>query len=61
MEFSDASESILKEWSILIEDSKQSARREFSLLVDQMSALGWTVKNILLSTEEQARYGFIDD
>ncbi len=45
----------------MIEDSKRAAERVLSPLDDQMLALGWAAKNILLTTEEQARYSFVDD
>ncbi|KAL5752819.1 hypothetical protein ACOSP7_023009 [Xanthoceras sorbifolium] len=51
----------LKEWSELVEDSKRSAQADMSQLNEQMSELGWAVKNILLNTQEQARYSFVDD
>ena len=52
---------ILKEWFKLIEDSKQRVQRELGPLNKQMAALGWAIKNILLNTEEQARYSYIDE
>ena len=42
-------------------DSKRCAQRDLSLLNEQMLGLGWAAKNILLSTEEQASYSFVDD
>ncbi|EEF40055.1 protein root UVB sensitive 4 [Ricinus communis] len=58
---SDPGSTVHKECIKLIEDSKQSAEKDLSMLGDQMTALGWAVKNILLSTEEQTRYSFVDD
>ncbi|GAV80637.1 DUF647 domain-containing protein [Cephalotus follicularis] len=58
---SDASDLVLKEWCKLIKDSKQRAQGDLNLLNEQMMGLGWAVKNILLSTEEQLRYSFVDD
>lgn len=60
---SDASDFILKdmEWFKLIEDSKRCAQADLSMLNEQISALGWAAKNILLNTQEQARYSFVDD
>ncbi|GLT39065.1 hypothetical protein SLA2020_132730 [Shorea laevis] len=55
---SDFSNCIFKEWFNLIEDSRQWAQQEFFLLNEQMSALGWTTRNILLNAAEQARYSF---
>ncbi|KAK1589347.1 hypothetical protein Q3G72_033012 [Acer saccharum] len=57
----DTSDSDLKEWSKLIEDSKRCAQADLSQLNEQMSELGWAAKNILLNTQEQARYSFVDD
>ena len=54
-------DSVLNEWYKVIEDSKRCAQRDLSLLYEQMLGLGWAAKNILLSTEEQARYSFVDD
>ena len=45
----------------MVEDSKQSAEGDLNLLNEEMLRLGWTVKNILLSTEEQVKYSFVDD
>ncbi|XP_050206266.1 protein root UVB sensitive 4 [Mercurialis annua] len=50
-----------EEWIKLMEDSKRSVETGISELNDQMTALSWAMKNILLSTEEQARYSFVDD
>ncbi|KAJ8764230.1 hypothetical protein K2173_005970 [Erythroxylum novogranatense] len=58
---SRASDEIFKDWCQLVDDSKQLARMDLPVLENQISQLGWTVKNILLSTDEQARYSFIDD
>ncbi|KAI9165560.1 hypothetical protein LWI28_016279 [Acer negundo] len=57
----DTSDSDLKEWSKLIEDSKRCAQADLSQLIEQMSELGWAAKNILLNAQEQARYSFVDD
>ncbi|KAI6695308.1 hypothetical protein NL676_023018 [Syzygium grande] len=57
----DVSDSGFKEWFRLAEDSKQSAERSVRAVSDQIAAMGWAAKNILLSTREQARYSFIDD
>lgn len=61
VEDKDVSDLVFKEWFKLIDDSKQSAKRDLSTLNDQMGSLGWALKHILLSTEEQARYSFVDD
>ncbi|XP_075652586.1 protein root UVB sensitive 4-like isoform X2 [Castanea sativa] len=57
----DLLDSVLNEWFKVIEESKRCAQRDLSLLNEQMLGLGWAAKNILLSTEEQARYSFVDD
>ncbi|KAK4601173.1 hypothetical protein RGQ29_010652 [Quercus rubra] len=57
----DSLDFVLNEWLKVIEDSKRCAQRDLSLLNEQMLELGWAAKNILLSTEEQARYSFVDD
>ncbi|KAJ6740219.1 PROTEIN ROOT UVB SENSITIVE 4 [Salix purpurea] len=61
VEDNDAADLVFKEWFKLIDDSKQSAKEDLSTLNDQMGSLGWALKHILLSTEEQARYSFVDD
>lgn len=57
----DASDLVLNQWFKLIEDSKRYAHGDLPLLNEQMMGLGWAMKNILLSTREQARYSFVDD
>ena len=61
VEDNDAADLVFKEWFKLIDDSKQSAKEDLSTLNDQMRSVGWALKHILLSTEEQARYSFVDD
>ncbi|KAI8029430.1 Protein root UVB sensitive 4 [Camellia lanceoleosa] len=61
LEAPDSSDSVSRHWFQLIEDSKRIAQRDFNLLNEQMLGLGWACKNILLSTQEQARYSFVDD
>ncbi|XVF59527.1 hypothetical protein PTKIN_Ptkin07bG0283200 [Pterospermum kingtungense] len=61
MKTDNSSDLVLKEWFKLIEDSKQRVQQEYGALNEQMAALGWATKNILLNTEEQARYSYIDD
>ncbi|XP_023006924.1 protein root UVB sensitive 4 [Cucurbita maxima] len=56
--FSDA---MAKEWVGLVGDSKKYAEENGCNLLKQMSSLGWAVKNVLLSTNEQIRYSFVDD
>ncbi|KAI3462785.1 hypothetical protein Pfo_019448 [Paulownia fortunei] len=53
--------SVLREWFILMEESKRSAQSDLGLLIDKMSGLGWACRNVLLSTQEQARYSFVAD
>lgn len=57
----DALDSALNEWPKLIEECKRRAQVDMCLLNEQMVARGWATKNILLSTQEQTRYSFVDD
>lgn len=57
----DELESALKEWSKLIEECKRRAQGDMCLLNEQMLTLGWSTKNILLSSQEQIRFSFVDD
>ncbi|KAL8266234.1 hypothetical protein R6Q59_003578 [Mikania micrantha] len=50
-----------QDWFKLAHDCKQSAREDMELLNEKMVELGWACKNILLSTEEQTRFSFIED
>lgn len=61
VEANDLSDSVLKEWFKLLEDCKKRAQGDLSLLNEHMLELGWAVKNILLSKQEQARYSFVED
>ncbi|XP_020232519.1 protein root UVB sensitive 4 [Cajanus cajan] len=61
IEESNASDSTMEDWSIIVEDAKRSAERDLSKLIEQMLGMGWMVKNILLSTQEQTRYSFVYD
>lgn len=61
IEVSYVSDLITEEWFNLMEDSKQRAERDYLLLNEQISDIGWGVKNILLNSQEQARYSFVDD
>ncbi|KAK2981014.1 hypothetical protein RJ640_012173 [Escallonia rubra] len=54
-------DSVLHDWFKLIEDSKRAARGDLDLLTGKMLELGWACKNVLLSTQEQARYNFVED
>ncbi|KAK9129993.1 hypothetical protein Sjap_010480 [Stephania japonica] len=56
----DLSESFLKEWFELLEDSQRRASDEASLLKEEMCRAGWAVKNVLLNVQEQARYSLLD-
>lgn len=51
----------VEEWFKLTEDSKQLAQASLQVLIEEMSRLGWACKNILLSSQEQARYSFVAD
>lgn len=57
----NASNSALEDWSAIVEDGKRSAERDVTNLIEQMVGMGWVVKNILLSKQEQARYSFVCD
>ncbi|KAL0396667.1 UNVERIFIED_CONTAM: protein root UVB sensitive 4 [Sesamum calycinum] len=57
----DSSDSLLREWFTLMEESKKSATIDLGLFIDKMSGLGWVCRNILLSSQEQARYSFVAD
>lgn len=61
IEESNAPDSTMEDWSIIVEDAKRSAERDLSKLIEQMLGMGWMVKNILLSTQEQTRYSFVYD
>ncbi|GMI68102.1 ROOT UV-B SENSITIVE 4 [Hibiscus trionum] len=61
MKASDSSDLVIKEWFKLIDDSKQYVQRELGPLNEQMAAQGWVIKNILLNTEEQTRYSYMDE
>lgn len=61
IEESNASDSTMEDWSVIVENAKRSAERDVSNLIDQMVEMGWMVKNILLSTKEQIRYSFVCD
>ncbi|XP_071693472.1 protein root UVB sensitive 4 [Rutidosis leptorrhynchoides] len=49
------------DWFELADVCKQSAREDMLLVNEKMVRLGWICKNILLSTDEQTRFSFIDD
>lgn len=51
---------ITRDWFKLIEDSKQFVQEDIQVLNKQMVELGWACKHILLSTQEQVRYNFVD-
>ncbi|KAI9107178.1 hypothetical protein K1719_021787 [Acacia pycnantha] len=55
---SNESDSALEEWSMIIEDSKRSAKRDLSNMMEQILEKGWEVKGILLSRTELARFTF---
>ncbi|XP_038718691.1 protein root UVB sensitive 4 [Tripterygium wilfordii] len=61
LEVSDYSDSDLKEWIKLVDDSKQYSEADMHLLTDEMEGMGWAIKNILLSMGEQARYSYVDN
>lgn len=51
----------MQDWSVIVENAKKSAERDVSNLINQMVEMGWMVKTILLSTQEQIRYSFVCD
>ncbi|KAK2398850.1 protein root UVB sensitive [Trifolium repens] len=55
----NASNTTLEDWFVIVEDGKRSAERDLTNLIEQMVGMGWVVKNILLSKQEQARYSFV--
>ncbi|KAK9165648.1 hypothetical protein Scep_000839 [Stephania cephalantha] len=55
----DLSESFLKEWLEVLEDSQRRASDEVNLLKEEMCRAGWAVKSVLLSVQEQARYSLL--
>ncbi|KAL5057530.1 hypothetical protein RYX36_029134 [Vicia faba] len=55
----NASNSALEDWPVIFEDCKRRAKRDIGHLIEQMMGIGWVVKNILLSKQEQARYNFV--
>ncbi|XP_073278368.1 protein root UVB sensitive 4-like isoform X2 [Primulina huaijiensis] len=57
----DSSDSVIEKWSTLMEESKKSSRNNLDLLNENMSGAGWACRNVLLSTQEQARYSFVRD
>ena len=61
IEENNASDSTMQDWSVIVENAKKSAERDVSNLINQMVEMGWMVKTILLSTQEQIRYSFVCD
>ncbi|XP_075474568.1 protein root UVB sensitive 4-like isoform X1 [Primulina tabacum] len=57
----DSSNSVIEKWSTLMEESKKSSRNNLDLLNENMLGAGWACRNVLLSTQEQARYSFVTD
>lgn len=55
----NASNSSLEDWPVIVEDCKRCAERDIGNLIEQMVGMGWVVKNILLSKQEQGRYSFV--
>lgn len=52
--------SAMKDWFELVEESKVSAVESHDTVIELICSVGWAVKSILLSTEEQVRYNFVD-
>lgn len=61
MKGSEFSDGMGKEWVNLVEESKKFAEENGCFLLQHMSSLGWAVKNVLLTANEQIRYTFVDD
>ncbi|KAE8709543.1 Protein root UVB sensitive 4 [Hibiscus syriacus] len=61
MKANDPSDLVIKEWFKLIDHSRQYVQQDFGPMNEQMVAQGWVIKNILLNTEEQTRYSYMDD
>lgn len=61
LEAGNMSELISDDWFTLAEDSKRIAQKQVQRVYDQISSAGWAIRNILLNTQEQARYSFVDD
>lgn len=59
-EANDVSDSVLSEWFELVDDSKGCVA-EMANLLTEIKKSGWAHKNILLSTQEQVKYSFLDD
>ncbi|KAM1062979.1 hypothetical protein EV1_026982 [Malus domestica] len=57
----DALDSAPKEWCKLVEECKRRAQGDMNALTEQIVALGWAAKHILLNAQEQIRYSFVDD
>ncbi|EHA8588966.1 protein root UVB sensitive 4 [Cocos nucifera] len=56
---SSTEDSMLAEWFKVVEDSKLHAIRESTHLIQELQRAGWVVKNILLNSQEQIRYGLV--
>ncbi|XP_057768443.1 protein root UVB sensitive 4 [Salvia miltiorrhiza] len=61
LEARDLSDSARVKWLTLMRESKKRAEADVNQLVEKMSGLGWACRNVLLSTQEQARYSFLAD
>ncbi|XP_073141773.1 protein root UVB sensitive 4 isoform X2 [Henckelia pumila] len=57
----DSLDSVMEKWFTLMEESNKSSRNNLALLNENMSSAGWACRNVLLSTQEQARYSFVTD
>ncbi|XP_042508617.1 protein root UVB sensitive 4 isoform X2 [Macadamia integrifolia] len=54
------SESVIKEWFNVVEDSKRCSEVDVNLLKEEIQKSGWAAQNILLSGQEQIRYTLLD-
>ncbi|XP_043711581.1 protein root UVB sensitive 4 isoform X4 [Telopea speciosissima] len=60
LEASYISESVIREWFNVVEDSKSCSEVDVNLLKEEIRRSGWAVQNILLSGQEQVRYTLLD-
>ncbi|KAI3503151.1 hypothetical protein L1887_31587 [Cichorium endivia] len=48
------------DWFKVVDECKQCAKGEMKLVNEKMVELGWACKNILLTTDEQTRFSFVN-
>ncbi|CAI9276848.1 unnamed protein product [Lactuca saligna] len=49
------------EWFDMANECKKCAKEDMKVVNEKMVELGWACKNILLSTDEQTRFSFVND